>query len=55
MEIALIIIIPFLGTIVGSALVYLLKDKLRAKSYKDLFGVSKGRIKEILKLLDVKI
>lgn len=34
---------------------YLLKDRLRAKSYKDLFGVSKGRIREILKLLNIKI
>ena len=42
MEIALIIIIPFLGTIVGSALVYLLKDKLNEKLQKILIGFASG-------------
>ena len=34
MEIALVILIPFLGTILGSAVVYLLKDKINEKVQK---------------------
>ena len=42
MEIALVVIIPFLGTIIGSALVYLLKDKLNEKLEKILIGFASG-------------
>ena len=42
MEVALVVIIPFLGTIIGSALVYLLKDKLNEKLQKILIGFASG-------------
>ena len=42
MEIALIILIPFLGTIIGSAFVYLLKDKINEKVQKILIGFASG-------------
>jgi ZIP family zinc transporter len=42
MEIALVILIPFLGTILGSAVVYLLKDKINEKVQKILIGFASG-------------
>ena len=42
MEIALVILIPFLGTVIGSAFVYLLKDKINVKVQKILIGFASG-------------
>ena len=42
MEIALVILIPFIGTILGSAVVYLLKDKINEKAQKILIGFASG-------------
>ena len=42
LEIALCLLIPFLGTVLGAALVFLLKDKLNSKLQKILLGFASG-------------
>ena len=39
---ALILIVPFLGTVLGSALVFFLKEKIPPKVEKSLLGFASG-------------